>query len=538
MTLAALGLLLLLGWHFTRPTSRVFDIGLDDETRYLERGLHLANYDVRRIRAPLYSLWYAFLHLFAADPVALYDLNFRVQMTLLPALLFLSLRAGGVPTSAAFVLAWMFMLSDANIEPWPRVAAFSWMWILAGIALFRAVKHPQWRWLPLGLGLMFSTFARPENMGALLLLVLFLAGKALRATPNQRQGWAAVLGAFALSMTAAVLALGFPYEPGRLWVAFGQHFSLRWAREYGDLDPWMQWDEVTRRAFGPHVTTIAQAFLARPELVARHILANARDLVLRLPKMLFSHLPVLLRGHPRWEGLAWMALSGGALLTALGRDFRATRGNTLRAWWRFAAPLLALTLPGWGSALLIYPRLHYLVGVTLVFWVLWGWLVFAVWKFEQPLPGREILFFLVVLAVWWRTPSLLLAQRSFVLTVRPAIEVIRAMHQQGRWNKAVIPATVWVDNLEIYVPAPRGTLLLRTLSSPQQLAKWATQETDLILAPEKRRWLQDPERRAALENLARQGWSVLCTQGPFWLVIRGEPPHIPHGAKRCFGNGE
>ncbi|HEY58915.1 MAG TPA: hypothetical protein G4O04_10375, partial [Anaerolineae bacterium] len=372
-------LLLWAGVHYAARIDQALDVGFADETHYLDQGLRLTFENMRTFRAPLYGVWYKALSLIEDDPMALYDVNLRVQVVLLPIALFWALWASGVPPWAAFLLGWAWLLGDANLEPWPRVSAFVWILILGGLGVFMRLKR-DWRgWVVLLGSVGLSMYARPEMMLAFGLLLVWAFWRVPR---TERRALLIGLGILSVLMG---LTFGSPYEPGRLFGAFGQHFAFRWKDRYLPNGlPWNYWEEVLQTAFGPEVHSLADVIRANPRLVVEHIAANAKDTLWRLGKMFFSHTPYVFKKRPFIEGVLWLSVG----LLGLGWWWRSRRQVDWRHYRDFGVGVGILALPSATSTVFIYPRYHYLLGLAVLGWYLWGVMVLGSLsrKIEQTFP--------------------------------------------------------------------------------------------------------------------------------------------------------
>ncbi len=512
-------LLLWAGLRYTAQVDQVLDIGFSDETRYLSHGLRLTFADLHTVRAPLYAVWYKGLAQVADDPLTLYDLNLRAQMVLLPVALFGALVAADVPPWGAFALGWAWLLGDANLEPWPRVSAFAWLVVLEGLAAFAYLKQGRRGWLVLLGSVLLSMYARPE-MGLALAVLLGLAWR--RVQPGERKG---MWGGLLLLALAGVALFGSPFEPGRFLAAFGQHFAFRWRAEYlPNGSPWSDWGQALANAFGPDTHTFFDLLRANPQAIAAHVAANVGDIPRRWGKLLLSHTPWLFPDHPKWGALLWGFVGLAGLIRWLQRD--------KRVWWarygEVSVAAVALALPALLGAVVIYPRYHYLLGLTVMAWYLWGMMALGR---TAPAP-RPWAWGPVVAVVLTLTTPPITAHFGYrpPLEVRVTLLTLRQLEQAGA-EVAAVPAGWNEGNADVYLPE-------MTLRRPET---WTFQAVvalgaDVAVIPNGRQRLNAPDFQAELRQWQAQGWRAFCTPRRQYLILTRILPRAPLPVQPCAGD--
>jgi len=531
-------LLLVAGLRALTALEQVFDIGLFDETRYLMRGLHLHWADLPHLyRAPLYAVWYAALARLEPDPLALYDLNLRVQALLLPLLFYALLRGMKWPRPAAFVLAWFFLLSDANLLPWPRASSFAWLVLLAGLGLYLRLADGLTARAVLLTALWLSAFARPEMLLAFGLSLAEMGWFLWRRRPPRPRVRRSIIGLAALAGLTIAL-MGSPLrEGGRLKAAFLQHFAYRWNAHYGmSGGTWSRWRETGERVFGTD-DSLMRLILGNPDAFARHVATNLAEAGPKAAMLMFFHAPL---SGPVWtEGLLaallWLGL-------AVGGGWRGGRPARRLVW---AAAVLSL--PGLASALVIYPRRHYLLGPVLMLWLVWtatvrGGLARRTAKAHGPGLtgglGLALALALVTLTprVDARFPCPVEAPRLAgaplpryqqwlcrTTDTRQAIVALREAAAQRPTLTVAIDPNFWDENLEVYLPPT----VQRTHPAPGTPEKLRILPVDGIVLPYGRPWLDREPYRAALRDVARQGGTVVCTSGRPWILAFRVPVSVP-----------
>jgi hypothetical protein len=208
-----------------------------------------------------------------------------------------------------------------------------------------------WTSLAALIGGLLASYARPEYFLAYVLfssafvLVLFLQ----RTTILARSHLTALLvfGIFsALLLGVAGLPVG-----NRSMMAFGQHFSFNWVAWSGsNLNPWTNWEEILSRNFGS-ANGIPEAFLHNPSAFLAHITENFRKLLSTSSTLV---LPTIFPAYRLSKIIAAFLII--SLFVAYSSNVR----NNLVERKRPLAVIGLFLLPALASAIVIYPRDHYL----------------------------------------------------------------------------------------------------------------------------------------------------------------------------------
>jgi hypothetical protein len=155
---------------------------------------------------------------------------------------------------------------------------------------------------------------------------------------------------------------------GRVWTAFVQHYSLRWATAHpgAGVDPWVDWEPVVTASF-PGAHSLGAACLINGAAVLRHVVRNLADL------------PGLLVGLVASPSLPGNVL-GPAILVALLLAIAVRRNWPSAVAWRPSALLLvacASVLPSF----LVKPKAVYLLPLLLV-------IMFGILRAARSLAGQ------------------------------------------------------------------------------------------------------------------------------------------------------
>jgi hypothetical protein len=365
-------------YHYTQNFPHIFDITLFDESGYMNRGLapgllNFSNYEW----APLYSLYYRTVSLLVGDPVDVYMVGGLL-------VLFAAFLLGALSTQLlsgnpvlAVLLAGLPLFAGVFII-WPRP---SFMVIAAlGLAIPLALRFRRTadKAALLTVVAFLLTFIRPEFITAFYLMLAVAAASFLwvlwthgRAAPESRQSLiplCAVPGlAFAVS---AVLALAWslpaPVGYGRAFMAFGQHYALRYVADHGlPVSSWQNWLPIMAREF-PGASTVGAAFREAPGKVLHFYAANLASMTMEA----WQTAREVVARHALFFAVGVVILIAGAAwrLRAVPRDRGEVR-MPAAARNGLAADLLLIAilgLPPLLGCILVYPRLHYIIMVEFV----------------------------------------------------------------------------------------------------------------------------------------------------------------------------
>jgi len=366
--------LCLVGYLYTSNIGEFLDIGLYDESVYLNRGVHIWDVFPDPQGAPIYAIWYFLLSLIQQDTLSLYYMNYKVMTTLLPVMFYIALRSYRVSWVLAFILSIGLLYSAANFPVWPKVSHFAIILLLFGFSIAALCSRKVNKAAVMLVTTLLVSYVRPEVFLSFVLLAAlfsFLFFKTIRGAPV----YGSTLLLVVLVLTAIlVISLGTPMgSGGRSMVAFGQHYSLNWVRWNADKrDPWTSWGDIVESEFG-EVSSPAQAVARNPSAVLRHVASN----LMVLPSTIWS---MFGNPHPPNSRLS-LAIAVCLLLTgAFGAvslrkqtplRYMAQLSENWRSSYVTSISVVAIVLPGIISIIFIYPREHYvlIVGVFFVFLV-------------------------------------------------------------------------------------------------------------------------------------------------------------------------
>jgi len=452
-------------------TPHIFDIEFADETIYLGHAIVpppglMRSYEL----SGLYSLCYRFLHLFVGDTVALYLWGGSIILTVCGFAIYASVRVLSGSAAFGMTVCSAFIFSGA-LDVWPRSSYAAIAFAALGLICAHFVRP----WLAKACLLMLSAFLmafiRPEFVLAFYVavfasvaLAIYEVFGAVRAHHTRRLVQCDLLPAW-LSI-AAVLALveiwSLPVlqDNARAFIAFGQHYSLRYVNEHHlSINPWQNFTQIIGPLF-PRARTVGEAARAAPGLYAEFLVHNTIDSL----RTLGGFLSEWLRPHTG----AIRAIAGTACIFAamlwVGRP--SIRTHTKEHLPRNfvltdAAAVSILMAPPLLASVAVYPRLHYLIIV--LFFLFEG--LGLIWRYAGcKVPTRAVLLLGVGLVL--TTPVLPRVDQPVVksiMSVRAQPGIKSMLEADLGWCFYYVPPCIAIW------PRPGGTF--ESFSKPFSLSK-------------------------------------------------------------------
>ena len=351
---AALGVgLAALGTCYALHITAHLDLGLYDETAYLQRGLDIPTRGLPSAdMAPVYALWYWMLSLFTNDPSTLYFTNYGVTMVLFPLMFFGFLRGAGTGRAASLIVALCMIPTTLNVQNWPRVSIVALIILLAAIWAGSRIRDRDRSFAATILITLIATFLRPEFLLSVVLLLCIWLYVFIRGRTRPTAGQGVTVLVTLICMGLLFWCFGDPLAKGRSMIAFGQHYALNWVKANGSgLDPWTNWEQIVASDLG-HAQTFSQAFVNAPGKVLWHIGMNVSGVLSGAAKLV---LPAGTRAGRFTIPLLAITL---LVILLLNKNTLRLRLTLLK---RPIAMILAMSAPPLASVLLIHPREHYLL---------------------------------------------------------------------------------------------------------------------------------------------------------------------------------
>jgi hypothetical protein len=356
-------------FKLTYHASKVADLGMCDEVTYMWTGSLIPQAGMPEpAGCPLYCLWYYLLSFVQPDRVHLYMLNWSLLVFLVPVAVYGLVRSAGGSRPAGLI-AGSLLLFWRVLDVYPYPSHFAAVALMLGTVLAVWIRRTEWSLAILGSTLLVASFVRPEYFTSFLLFSVAAFGAATWAVLRDRGRALRLIGPalVVLIFTALLLwRIGNPLAGGRSFMAFGQHYAVNVAREEKiAVNACVHWQSIARRDFGD-AHSVAHAWRANSRAVLWHIGINARE----LPKS------IGLMASPRFVALSTameMSFKNPFLLACLLLAVLGAGGLVCRLWASANKPednrrlvliLTMLTLvlvPTTVSALVVYPRAHYLM---------------------------------------------------------------------------------------------------------------------------------------------------------------------------------
>jgi hypothetical protein len=325
----------------------------------------------------VYHLWYKLFSFFVPDPVALYSFNYAVLVSLNGVLMYILLRKmrRGYFFSGLFSILWV--ISSVNIFTWPFITRFAGSIILLTLILVLSVRTHRAKFFFLLGGLTILVYVRPEFiLSFLLFAAIALVVLGIRYIRSSRKVFAA---AFLITLILAlfVFVIKNPSAGDRSAWAFGQHYALG-LKQQGekDIDPWGEgvWQKVMKEKFNTDQSAI-KAFFNNPSAMLAHVGRNVKMVPF---KTLYAHYPFTLTSFSKslQYFIKWVII-GLYLLAMLMFGKKLFKGfkekkllNSFNIDDRlFYLAWVILILPPLISAVLIYPRDHYILVLFLLLYI-------------------------------------------------------------------------------------------------------------------------------------------------------------------------
>lgn len=388
--------LVVASWKYSFGLEQVIDLGLYDEGLYMSQGRQFLETGWPTPDwSPLYSLWYFLLSLWEPDYVRLYYLNYKLLIAGMPIVLYFLLRAMNIEQMVSIGLAFMQLIAFGNLPVHPKVSHFAFIIIFISLTFTARFYRYNWGISSLTVGLLLCSYIRPEFFISFVLISITHLVILVRYSQGRwKNGLSFLL--VAILFVFFVTQIGLPFNGSRSMMAFGQHFSLNWVVwTDAELHPYDDWQEIVRQNLG-EVNTPMEAMKANPKLFLQHIIQNMRAIPKEVLGQFWVHSPLFLPNLFIVEGIIFFGITGGWLF--LKREQIVT---TIRAtWFRkrfFVLILLICMVPSFFSAVIIFPRDHYLFIPATLTVVLFAYLLSS--ESQHHLLSYQRLFIILVILV-------------------------------------------------------------------------------------------------------------------------------------------
>lgn len=374
-----IGLIILLIVHikFTFNMQEISDIVLADESGIIQRAV---NFSIGNMRGDgwLYVLWYKFLNLFSENLLNLYFLNNIVLIGLNSYLIYLIMMKSKVNWFFALTGATVFLISTINADIWPFVTRLALFFLLLTFYFSMFFQKGYVILLVWAIGAFFTMYIRPEftmvfwvllvSNAIIHLLIVLRTYKTVKSFKLNKQH------VILVSLILGFLIFGSPMKGSRSIVAFGQHFSMNYTAWSGeDINPWTNWEKIMENQLQT-TTSISQAVKNNPKIIMKHIGMNLHNLSANLLLHLRPSGMNSEYGKKVYKAFARLAVMLIIILVFkhfywIYKQRKITMNNTVNKLILF---VLIFTPPVGVSTILIYPRLHYVIMlIGLLFLLSW-----------------------------------------------------------------------------------------------------------------------------------------------------------------------
>jgi hypothetical protein len=397
-------MLIISGLKLTWGLEQSIDIGLYDESVYLQLGMLLKDWGISSENGPLYSAWYLVLSLLTTDKVNLYFLNYKISIVSLPILVYVFLRKSGSGVIKSTLLAWFILISHGNLYVWPRVSHFALNMILLVLIVNKGRKS----WIHFSiigsLGALILSYIRPEFFLSFIIFSLVFLASLVTKIPKQKKINLRLFTIYFLASFLLINLFNLPIAGNRSFVAFGQHFSINWITwTKNQMNPWTDWEEIIPLNFADS-NNILEMLRKNPVIFVKHLGTNlsgmksAPELILpvfaytgKTPQSnMLSPLPTSnVRSRQLLQEIVIIVLF--LLILSFSLSNKHEIKAQIQKSKHFIYQILLFMLPAMIASILIYPREHYLYILIVLFYLLLSICILTISQSKPPDEHNKIL---------------------------------------------------------------------------------------------------------------------------------------------------
>ncbi|MBW4478114.1 MAG: hypothetical protein KME54_14910 [Tolypothrix brevis GSE-NOS-MK-07-07A] len=404
------------------------DIGLWDESIYLNNGVKAFESPLSSFRAPIYCLWYYLISLFENDKINLYFLNYKILVLLTTLILYLYLRRLQISPLLATTFSFLYLVSPIP-HVWPRPTHFALFVLLLFLIIASFSKSRLGYYCVVALGILTLSYARSEY---LLAFIVFCTLSVLSIVKNINReviripSFGTQIFLFLIISSLLFFIFGSPSAGSDSFFAFGQHFSLNWVSwNHSEIVPWTNWISIIESVFGK-VTSPYEALMSNPHEFFRHIFSNSLGYIQNLIFLFLLNFPnfsPIVNKFLRYLEVLLFAL---AIIYLIWKWKIALRQCDKKILSDLIIVFISISIAVLPTVLLIYPRNHYLIiqlvlGITII-----------VYLFSNSIPKNKIKkiglikALIICFLLFIVTPTYLPASNS---ASTPILNVIRFMNK-------------------------------------------------------------------------------------------------------------
>lgn len=399
-------ILLICGIKIFTDIQNNMDIQFADEAAYIRFGLDLFE-KMNRNWGPMYAVWYKCLSFYSDNPIDLYCLNFSVLSIAVSIVVYLFLLRININPILALYLSFCILVSNLNIEVWPRISHFCLIIISVAFIIATFLKNNIYKCLVVTLACLVCTYARPEFYVAFLLMVVITILTMYYNRKSIKKKDFYTFFVFLISIIVLHLIFRFPsndfFGYNRGVAAFYQHYAWNYMMRTGNLfEAWMGWEDLAKSTFGD-CNSMWCVIKTQPKIFIINTLFNVRTYSLQLLKVISFAFPVgLIYGNKKQ-----LILSVGFLILfiflLLRNDSRKYFIQKIKDLRFYLLLIFCFIVPTLLSCVVVFPRDHY-VYLQLLFWLLLMSSLLS--YFFEKISNNTILFILVGVALYFVTPRI------------------------------------------------------------------------------------------------------------------------------------
>ena len=362
--LAGIIFLIICGLKLTYNFNHQVDISFDDEVKYMRYGLDLFTH-IRNDWGPTYNLWYKFLSVFEKQPIELYLLNYKVVIILLPVCLFVFLYVYGISLFSSLWMSFCLLISNTNINTYPRIShvvVSSFLMVLIFNKFFNISKVKQY--ILLCFVCFLGAYARPELFLSFIIFLSFTVYYIIKKSKIKE--WLVFSIPFVAVMFLLYWVFQFPANSylgkERLYGVFCQHYTVKYIYNHkDDYAIFINWMDFCKKEFAG-CNTFVDIVLRYPMVVLLGTLENMKISFLMFfisasdvlyPKYLYYKKTLELLSL-----LLVFILMGYSLIP---KQRRILVRRKLAEHYEVLIILAVFALPGFISAMVFFPRPHYVL---------------------------------------------------------------------------------------------------------------------------------------------------------------------------------
>lgn len=350
-------LILISGLIYTSKIETFVDLSMYDEIYYFFQAKELSlSTPLNANWGPFYLLWIKSLLAFSNSPVEAFYLNVTLLCLILALSSFLFLITIKVNPFLAFIIAYFILLSQNNLFTFPKSTFLCLSVIILGLIPVFNTENLCKKLFYSSFLMLITSYIRPEFFISFILVFIVFHALLYIKKEKFKLEYASIY----LTILVLYLKCNFPiFTPGdstnRSFLAFSQHFSINYYHWFNiQKDPFL----FGIGAYLPDVHSISDMLLKHPVLFFRHILENGKELVI-MTRYIFYHPNLVFRFTD--QGLYEAILLAMALVF-----YFLWKRNTIKLNYGSLTIVAIILFPSTISALLIFPRFHYIVILLIV----------------------------------------------------------------------------------------------------------------------------------------------------------------------------